>query len=98
MKRFQEKILGVKCRFGVILFIYLFFNKAFLTFTYKIEIKKKKKRKRHTHTHTHTYMEQIDEYQAKHTHKNTTAIQLPSILQCHHLFVKTFINFSHFLK
>ena len=65
MKRFQEKILGVKCLFGVIPFIYLFFIKAFLTFTYKIEIKKKKKRKRHTHTHT--YIEQIDEYQAKHT-------------------------------
>ena len=55
---------------------YLFiFIKAFLTFTYKIEIKKKKKRKRHTHT----YIEQIDEYQAKHTHKTTTAIQLPSM-------------------
>ena len=78
MKRFQEKILGVKCRFGVILFIYLFFNKAFLTFTYKIEIKKKK-REKDTHTHTHTYIEQIDEYQAKHTHKTTTAIQLPSM-------------------
>ena len=76
MKRFQEKILGVKCLFGVILFIYLFFIKAFLTFTYKIEIKKKKKEKK---THTHTYIEQIDEYQAKHTHKTTTAIQLPSM-------------------
>ena len=76
MKRFQEKILGMKCLFGVILFIYLFFIKAFLTFTYKIEIKKKKREK---DTHTHTYIEQIDEYQAKHTHKTTTAIQLPSM-------------------
>ena len=66
----------MKCLFGVILFIYLFFIKAFLTFTYKIEIKKKKREK---DTHTHTYIEQIDEYQAKHTHKTTTAIQLPSM-------------------
>ena len=60
-------------------FIHLFFFiKAFLSFTYKIEIKKEKK-KREKDTHMHTYIVQIEEYQAKHTHKAITAIQLPSM-------------------
>ena len=55
------------------LFFYLFFFiiKAFLAFTYKIETKKEKKEK------THTHIVQIEEYQAKHTHKAITAMQLP---------------------
>ena len=48
--------------------------KAFLTFTYKIEIKEEKKKREKG---THTYLVQIEEYQAKHTHKAITAIQLP---------------------
>ena len=49
--------------------------KAFLASTYKIEIKEEKKKKKDTHT----YRVQIEEYQAKHTHKAITAIQLPSM-------------------
>ena len=49
--------------------------KAFLAFTYEIKIKEGKKREKDTHT----YIVQIEEYQAKHTHKAITAIQLPSM-------------------
>ena len=44
-------------------------------FTYKIEIKKGKKREKDTHT----YIVQIEEYQAKHSHKAIAAMQLPSM-------------------
>ena len=49
-------------------FLKIIFIKAVLTFTYKIETKKEKKEKK-THTHTHIYIVQVEEYQAKHTHK-----------------------------
>ena len=45
-------------------FLKIIFIKAVLTFTYKIETEKEKK-----HTHTHTHIVQVEEYQAKHTHK-----------------------------
>ena len=50
-------------------FLKIIFIKAVLTFTYKIETKKEKKEKKNTHTHTHIYIVQVEEYQAKHTHK-----------------------------
>ena len=50
-------------------FLKIIFIKAVLTFTYKIETKKEKKEKKKTHTHTHIYIVQVEEYQAKHTHK-----------------------------
>ena len=55
-----------------LIYSFFFFIKAFLAFTYKIETKKEKKEK-----NTHTHIVQIEEYQAKHTHKAITAIQLP---------------------
>ena len=55
-------------------FLKIIFIKAVLTFTYKIETEKEKK-----HTHTHTHIVQVEEYQAKHTHKAISAIQLPSM-------------------
>ena len=48
-------------------FLKIIFIKAVLTFTYKIETKKEKKEKKNTHTHI--YIVQVEEYQAKHTHK-----------------------------
>ena len=53
-------------------FFKIIFIKAFFTYTYKIEIKKEKK-------NTHTYIVQVEEYQAKHTHKAISVIQILSM-------------------
>ena len=52
-------------------FFKIIFIKAFFAYTYKIEIKKERE--------IHTYIVQVEEYQAKHTHKAISVIQIPSM-------------------
>ena len=56
--------------------LFFFLLKHFLRLHTKLKLRKKKKKEK-KNKNTHTYIVQIEEYQAKHTHKAITAIQLP---------------------